>query len=161
MSVQRRAFLFFVVGAVIGVAGTILLPDLLSPYLPQGVGRTESIVQGVVQAKRETGERLLLTVVTSDGAILATFVENVPEVALLVDEGDTVSLALGRYDPFVTDPPIRAVRKADSGSGLPPGERPSERMEPGAEPMEPGAEPMEPVPDDTAPRQPPTDTVIS
>lgn len=156
MSNQRRAVLFLVVGAVIGVAGTILLPDLMSPYLPQGVGGTESIVQGVVKAKRETGERLLLTVVTPDGAILATFVENVPEVALLVDEGDTVSLALGRYDPFVTDPPIRAVRKADSGLGLIPQDRPSERVEPEAEPMEPS-------PDDTmtAPRQPPPDTVIS
>jgi hypothetical protein len=70
-----------------------------------------------VLVKRRDGERLLLTVETPRGAVLATFRERVAEIDLLVDEGDSVSLGLGRYRPFVEDPSVEGVHKAASGSG--------------------------------------------
>ncbi len=68
-------------------------------------------IEGVVESKRWDDDRLLLTLVTADGAVLATFHRKVPEIDLLVAPGDSVSLALGRYRPFVEDPEIARVVK--------------------------------------------------
>jgi hypothetical protein len=43
--------------------------------------------------------------------------ERVAEVDLLVDRGDTVTLAVPRYAPFVEDPVIARVRKPESAPG--------------------------------------------
>ena len=116
MTQGRKLLLTFVIGAALGVVGTLLAPRFLGPYVPESVRGAEKVVQGVVTAKGRPKDRLLLTLNTSEGAVLATFTKRVDEIALLVDTGDTVSLALARYQPFVTDPEIKTVRKGSSGT---------------------------------------------
>lgn len=140
MSQGRKLFLTFIIGAALGIAGTLLAPRFLGPYVPESVRGPETVVQGVVTAKGQPGNRLLLTLNTSEGAVLATFTKRVEEISLLVDQGDTVSLALARYEPFVTDPEIKAVRKG--GPGASPEVAPPTT---GEEPREPGGA----VPPDT------------
>jgi hypothetical protein len=101
----------FVVGIGVGVAGTLLVPRLASPYLPEAVRGKAELVEGVVARKQQEPDRLLLTVVAQHGAILATFRKKIAEINLLVEEGDTVTLALSGYQPFVEDPRIQRVRK--------------------------------------------------
>ncbi len=52
-----------------------------------------------------------MTVTTQDGTILATFRKQVPEIDLLVEEQDSVTLDVKQYEPFVTDPPVIKVNK--------------------------------------------------
>jgi TOBE domain-containing protein len=102
------------VGIALGVAGTIFAPDVAGPYLPEAfrVKKAETIDGEVVRKLRE-GERLLLTVQTTQGAILVTFKKKVAEIDLLVQQGDTITLRLSRYEPFVDEPAIERVRKQE------------------------------------------------
>ena len=104
-------------GIALGVAGTIFAPEVAGPYLPEAfrVKKAETVDGEVVRKLRE-GERLLLTVQTTQGSVLATFKKKVAEIDLLVQQGDTITLALGRYEPFVEDPTIERVRKLESTS---------------------------------------------
>jgi small basic protein len=104
--------LVLLVGIALGVGGTIFAPDVAAPYLPDAVRikKAETVDGEVVQKLRE-GERLRLTVQTTQGSVLATFKNKVAEIDLLVQQGDTVTLVLGRYEPFVEDPAIERVRK--------------------------------------------------
>ncbi len=106
--------LILLAGIALGVGGTILAPDVADPYLSDAfrVKKAETVDGEVVQKLRE-GERLRLTVQTTQGSVLATFKKKVPEIDLLVQQGDTVTLALGRYEPFVEDPSIERVRKQE------------------------------------------------
>jgi len=106
----------FVLGLAAGVAGTLLIPRLAGPYLPGVLRGTTELVEGEALRKERQEDRLLLTVVTEEGAILATFVQQAGEIDLLVDEGDTVILALRGYEPFVTDPRIEGVKKRDAAT---------------------------------------------
>ena len=72
-------------------------------------------LEGVVRAKRSEPERVLLTIPTADGTLLATFTENVAEIDLLVVQGDSIALGLAAYEPFVTNPPIARVGTKGSG----------------------------------------------
>lgn len=109
----RRGFLLFFTGLLLGIAGTILIPRYLGPYLPVALrsGSGEP-VEGEVLGKRLEADRLLLTVGTARGAVLATFRNRVAEIDLLIAEGDSIALGLGRYRPFVEDPAVEGVRKA-------------------------------------------------
>jgi hypothetical protein len=115
---RRLILVAFVLGVGVGVAGTLLGPRFASPYLPETIrGKTE-LVEGIVARKQQEPDRLLLTVVSGPGAVLATFRKKIAEINLLVEEGDTVTLALSGYQPFVDDPPIERVRKQKpEGSG--------------------------------------------
>ena len=132
------------VGFVVGVVAGVFAPGLLGPSFP-GLGGEEALVTGIVRAKQKEGDRLLLTVQSSEGATLATFRERMEEIALLVDEGDTLTFELRRYAPFVEDPRIAGVKKT--------GEAPPARM--GADSVDRGA-----VPADTAARPFQTDSMI-
>lgn len=121
---KGRGFLLFLLGLALGVAGALVAPRFLAPYLPVSLRGESEVVEGEVLGKRLEGERLLLTVETPRGAVLATFRERVAEIDLLVEEGDSVSLGLGRYRPFVDDPAVEGVRKSVSGERR--AERPGE-----------------------------------
>jgi len=101
----------FLVGLVLGITGTILGPSLLEPYLPSAIRGDLEGIEGAVMSKQRKGDRLLLTVQTSEGAILATFKKKLTEIDLLVAEGDMLTLARTGYRAFMEDPPIGRVRK--------------------------------------------------
>ena len=107
-------FLILLIGISIGVAGAVFGPELAAPYLPDTfrVKKTETVAGEVVRKQRE-GDRLLLTVQTSQGTVLATFKKKVAEIDLLVQQGDALTMAVSRYAPFVEDPAIERVRKQD------------------------------------------------
>jgi hypothetical protein len=111
-----RRTLWFLAGLLIGIAGTLVLPPLLRPYLPDSLRGSQELAIGPVLAEQREGDRLLLTVQAEQGAMLATFTERVPEIDLLVGVGDTVTLGVPRYQPFVENPSFEGVKKADSTS---------------------------------------------
>jgi hypothetical protein len=76
-------------------------------------------VKGAVVKKQAKPNRLLLTISSKEGAILATFKKKIAEISLLVDEGDSITLSVKEYDPFVTDPPILRVNKPEPDSPTP------------------------------------------
>ncbi|RMH03141.1 MAG: hypothetical protein D6704_13050 [Nitrospirae bacterium] len=107
------AVLIFATGLGIGLSAQTLMPELLIPYLPQSLQVHQVTVDGQVIRKHREEAKLLLTVSTPQGALLATFTDHVPEIDLLVEEGDTVTLGLSRYEPFVTNPRVKGVMKPD------------------------------------------------
>jgi len=121
------ALAILLVGVGLGVAGTIFGPHLAGPYLPDAIAGRNELLDGRVLRKQREADRLLLTVSTPQGATVATFTRNAGAVDLLVAEGDTLTLALHGYAPFVDDPSIRRVRKpeaptppASAGTAAPP-----------------------------------------
>jgi hypothetical protein len=101
----------FVFGVAVGLTGAILGPRYLGAYMPTFItGETRSMEGTVVRMQREP-DRLLVTVSTSEGTMLATFTQKVSEIELLLAEGDAVTVALRHYEPFVTNPPIVKVVK--------------------------------------------------
>ena len=112
MHKQSRMFPF-VFGLALGVLCTIFLPKYVRPYLPESVMGKEMVVKGTVMAKEKKGNVLLMTVNTSRGALLATFTKKGDEVNLLVNEKDDVEFTLEKYRPFIDDPNITRVVKAE------------------------------------------------
>lgn len=108
---RRRRWPWFVAGLVVGVLAAVFVPDLARPYLPGVLRSGGEQVTGPVLAKRTEAERLLLTVDTDRGALLAVIRRRVPEIDLLVDEGDSITLSVDTYAPLLEDPVIAAVRK--------------------------------------------------
>lgn len=128
---RGRGFSIFLIGLVLGVLGTLFIPDLLAPYLPDSLQKSEDTVAGLVTAKERQADKLLLTVDSPNGAVLATFSKKVAEISLLVDEGDSVTLAVRLLEPFVNDPTIRQVHKAPGrATPAPPEEAAGETREP-------------------------------
>lgn len=118
----RPLFKAFVVGLAVGIAGTVVVPDLVRPRLSRVFSLGGVPLAGVVSGKQTETDRLLLTLLTPDGTILATFTKEVAEVGLLIQEGDSVTLELREYAPFVDDPTIARVVPASQPSGMPRGE---------------------------------------
>lgn len=105
------AFGWLFAGVVIGALGAVFLPGIVAPYLP-GAFRGERVeVAGVVESKSTEAERLLLTVGSEAGAMLATFRDGIAEIDLLVSVGDSVLLSVDEYAPFVDDARISRVMK--------------------------------------------------
>jgi len=104
---------WFLVGLVVGILGTIFVPDLVRPYLPGALRGEGQEVAGIVEAKSREPERLLLTIGGESGAVLVTYTKQVPEIDLLVEPGDSVVLAVREYAPFVENPSLRRVQKAE------------------------------------------------
>lgn len=107
------AVLLFLVGVGVGYSATFLPKEYTEPYLPKALQSDMSTVEGTVVRKQREADRLLLTISTPEGALLATFHKHITEIHLLVDERDSVTLALGAYEPFVKDPTIKAVMKPE------------------------------------------------
>ncbi|MFQ5520156.1 MAG: hypothetical protein ACE5FK_02060 [Candidatus Methylomirabilia bacterium] len=105
--------LTLVVGLVLGVGATRVVPRLAGSYLSTALlGKTE-IVEGTVVAKEREEGRILLTLVTPKGSLLATFTDRAAEVDLLIATGDTLTLTVRGYEPFVDEPTIERVRKPE------------------------------------------------
>lgn len=111
--VKRPLVVVLILGILLGIGGTLFLPRLARSLLPEAIRGSPEVVAGLVVKERREPERVLLTLKTPRGAILAIFQENVTEVDLLVDQGDSVVLALRRYEPFVRNPEITGVKKTD------------------------------------------------
>jgi hypothetical protein len=146
---KRGGLIIFLVGLLLGVLAAVFAPRYLGDYLPGSIGGKSANVTGVVTRKLAEDTRLLLTVVTDSGAVLATFTDRKAEIDLLVEEGDSVTFSLSEYSPFVDDPRLGRVAKPvrDAGSTRQPPGTPGETETPGIS--------VEP---DTTPGQPPADT---
>lgn len=103
------AFAIFLVGAIAGVAGTVIVPNLIRPYLPDSMVGSGETVHGVVTGKRMETDRLLLTMPTPGGTVLATFTDDLAEIDLMIQVGDSLTFGMERYQPFVTNPTIARV----------------------------------------------------
>jgi hypothetical protein len=111
----RPLFLFFLLGLLTGVFGTILLPRFVAPYLPRSlvnVVGVDELVEGIVRSKRVENERILLTIQSDRGSTLATFDRRLTEIDLLVQDGDSVTLSVRAYAPFMDNPTIQRVMGA-------------------------------------------------
>jgi hypothetical protein len=118
----------FVIGLLLGVLGTIFLPNYVRPYIPDWAMGKETVVKGTVTAKLKKADALLLTVNTPDGALLATFTKKVDEISLLVNEKDVIEFTLPKYTPFIDDPRImRIVKEQQAAPELAPAIQPAER----------------------------------
>jgi len=123
--------LIFLLGLGLGLGLPSLAPQYLDSYFPKIMKPSTQEVKGVVVRKQANPNRLLLTISSKEGALLATFQKKITEISLLVDEGDTVTLAVKEYAPFVTDPPILRVNKPEAGSPEPPTSGDSDPPDPG------------------------------
>ncbi len=98
----------FLLGLGLGWAGPVLVPQV-TPYLSRIIpAKLESVV-GVVVRKQREPDRLLLTISTEKGVLLATFKEKIEEIDLLIDHGYSVTIGLRDYSPFVENPTIERV----------------------------------------------------
>jgi hypothetical protein len=119
---KGRGLLVFTIGFVLGVVAVIIARPFLGERLPQAVGGKRQSVAGPVTAKQQQGDRLLLTINTADGAILGTFTRKVDEISLLVERGDTVTLTIPAYEPFLENPVITRVGKPTGIAAIESGE---------------------------------------
>ena len=104
-------FALFLFGLVLGILGTIFLPNVVRPYIPEWATGPTIVVKGTVVAKQKKEKVLLLTVNTAEGMLLATFSTKVDEINLLINEKDTIEFTLPKYTPFIDDPKIIRVVK--------------------------------------------------
>lgn len=128
--VKRPVLIALLAGIVLGATGAVLAPRLVSPRLPRSGPSGGDGVSGEVVAKSKEADRLLMTVAGKQGAVLVTVTKRIKEIDLLVEVGDTVSLLMSAYEPFVKDPRIGGVRKPSRVS--PRGEWPEEPTSQGA-----------------------------
>lgn len=117
-------------GIVVGILGTIFLPPLAAPYLPESLRGEQQEVAGIVEAKSAEVDRLLLTIGSDSGAMLVTYTKNVTEIDLLIDVGDSVVLVVDEVAPFIDDARIRRVMKSDDAGNSGVNESSGGAMEP-------------------------------
>lgn len=105
---KSRFFPGLLFGLVLGWLGASLAPHSWQAYIPDAL-RPGGLVDGEVLEKSREQDRLLLKLTTDRGMILATFHERQEEIDLLVEKGDTVTIRVERYQPFLEDPLIERV----------------------------------------------------
>jgi hypothetical protein len=138
-----HGFFWFVVGIIFGIAGTIFVPQWAAPYLPDFLGGGAR-VEGEVLDKVTEADRILVKVTTTEGLILATFTQHLAELDLLVQPGDSITLGLDGYEPFVANPPVERVVGSTVQRVTPEPEPARETDESEDEVQEDMAEPSEP-----------------
>ncbi len=110
----------FCLGLGFGLSIPIVGPHYMEPYIPNFLQKPLHPLEGVVTNKQRDQDRLLMTVTTKDGTILATFKKQVAEIDLLVEEQDSITLDVKQYEPFVNDPPVLKVNKQVPQGNTPP-----------------------------------------
>jgi hypothetical protein len=138
---KSRFFPGFVLGLVLGTVGAVLAPSWWESVIPDSLFPQGTVSGLVLQKDRESG-KLLVKLATGEGVLLATFTERQDAIDLLVEVGDTVTLRVARYQPFLTDPRLDRVRKPETAKGTEPAReqtKPSEPSESG-QPSEPAAQ---------------------
>ncbi len=108
---KRPVWIALLAGIVLGATGAVLAPMLVSPVLPRSGAGGGDGVTGEVVAKSKEADRILMTVSGDGGAVLVTVTKRIKEIDLLVEVGDSVTLLMSAYEPFVKDPKIGGVRK--------------------------------------------------
>lgn len=87
-----------------------IAPELLTPYTQDLIPADQmESVRGTVEKKQREANRLLLTLSTSKGVLLATFSKKIDELDLLIAEGYAVTIKLKSYSPFVENPKVERV----------------------------------------------------
>lgn len=112
---RRRRWPWLLAGVLLGVAGVLLLPRYLGPYLPDFLGIEREVIRGQVVASERQDDRLLLTVDSERGALLVTYRDRIDEIRLLVADGDSVVLRAREFRPFLEGPELVGVRKGRWG----------------------------------------------
>ena len=110
---KSRFFPGLVLGFFVGALAAALAPSWWRSQVPDALFPGGSM-EGVVLAKSGENGKLLLKLETGEGVLLATFTERVEEIDLLVEEGDRIALRVSRYQPFLIDPRLVRVGKAES-----------------------------------------------
>lgn len=149
---HKRTVIPLVIGILLGVLATLFLPNYVRPYLPGSLAGKETVVTGTVLAKQKEKQALLVTVNTSQGALLSTFTRKADEVDLLVNEKDQIEFTLEKYTPFIEDPKIMRVVKSSFPATMKAQPSPPKAAGKGtqeAKPEQPGKSPaITPAPDD-------------
>jgi hypothetical protein len=120
---SNRTLISFAIGLLVGIAGTLAAPRMLGRYLPASLAGDTIMLAGVVGSKEREADRLLIRVPTAAGTVLARFTEDVADINLLVEEGDSIAFRVRQYEPFIENPTIArvaAARFAQSGNLPPP-----------------------------------------
>jgi hypothetical protein len=136
----------FLVGVVAGILGGAIVPGLIRPYLPESLAGADELVYGVVTGKRLEADRLLVTLPTTGGTVLATFTNDIAEIDLMVGVGDSITFGMDEYKPFVTNPTIARVVTLSSpldSSRIPPPTRDSMIADTTARPEVPMPDPRD------------------
>jgi hypothetical protein len=109
------------VGIILGFGIATRGPTLIAPYLPKAVGGGSSVrVEGQVVRKQRDGNRLLVKVETAQGPMLVVFTEKAPDLDVLLDPGDRITLLTpGGYTTFVDNPALEHVAGASRSQPAP------------------------------------------
>jgi hypothetical protein len=108
----------FVLGFFSAVVVNLVAPELLTPYTQKFIPAAQiESVKGVVVKKERDASRLLMTLSTPKGVLLATFTQKIDEIDLLVAEGYATTIQLRTYSPFVENPVIERVDASTEDQG--------------------------------------------
>ena len=114
----------FLIGVAVGIGAGNRGPALIAPYLPRAVRGVGSQIEGQVVRKQRDGNRLLVKITTAQGPMLVTFTQKAPDLDVLLDNGDTVTLVTPGYATFVDDPIVEHVKAAGRTPSPPPPSQP-------------------------------------
>ena len=110
----------FLIGVAVGIGAANRGPALIAPYLPKAVSGVGGQIEAQVVRKQRDGNRLLVKVTTAQGPMLVTFTQKVPDLDVLLDNGDTLTLVTPGYATFVDDPIVEHVKTAGRTPSPPP-----------------------------------------
>ncbi len=110
----------FLIGVAVGIGAANRGPALIAPYLPKSVSGVGRQIEGQVVRKQRDGNRLLVKITTAQGPMLVTFTQKAPDLDVLLDNGDTVTLVTPGYATFVDDPIVEHVKAAGQTPSPPP-----------------------------------------
>ena len=102
------------VGIILGFGIATRGPTVIAPYLPKAVVGGASVrIEGQVVRKQRDGNRLLVKVDTAQGPMLVVFTEKAPDLDVLLDAGDRITLLTpSGYTTFVDNPGLEHVAGA-------------------------------------------------